>query len=150
MWCVRELLPLLEAAPRQQRTPVVINLASMGGRLAAPGAADYAAAKFGLVGFSESVWYDLWPLGIRVMVVNPGFAETEGFPMDHLRAHPSTAWTVMDADRVAKALIRGVERGAFEVRVQWWWHLVYHAGVLGGPLRREVTRRLANVVPTER
>src|SRR5439155_24608895 len=46
IWCTKELLPLLEAAPRTSRTPVVVNLASMAGRLPTPRASDYAASKF--------------------------------------------------------------------------------------------------------
>jgi short-subunit dehydrogenase len=136
MWCTKELLPLLESAPRTARTPVIVNVASMAGRLPVPKSADYAASKFGLVGFTESVWLDLNELGIKAMMVNPGAADTEGFPMDDVRANPLTAWTVMGPDRVANAVIRGVERGAHEVRVQWWLHLVYHASVTMGPLRR--------------
>ncbi|MGH2768653.1 MAG: SDR family NAD(P)-dependent oxidoreductase [Actinomycetota bacterium] len=149
IFCTRELVQLLQAAPGTSRTPLVVNLSSMGGRLPVPGSADYTAAKFGLVGFTESIWHELGPMGIKVMMVNPGPAETEGFPMAFLKSRPATARLVMDADRVARSIVRGVERGAFEVRVQWWWHPLYLLSVVGGPLRRKATRRLGNVARSD-
>ena len=138
IWVTKELLALLEAAPRTDRTPVIVNLASMAGRLPTPKASDYAASKFGLVGFTESLWHDVAPRGIRVMMVNPGLIETEGFSMAKAKASPMTAWAVMEPVRVVRALIRGVDRGAFEVRVQWWMHALYHGAVTLGPTRRVI------------
>lgn len=149
IWCTGELLPLLKKAPRTNRTPVVVNVASVAGRLAIPRSADYTASKFGLVGFTESAWHDLRPLGIRVMMVNPGPADTEGFPMDKVRANPLTTWTVMDVDRVVRVIVHSIERGRFEVRVQWWFGLVYHAALLSGPLRRLGTKLVDGQIPEE-
>jgi len=138
IWVTKELLPLLEAAPRRSRTPVIVNLASMAGRLPTPKASDYAASKFGMVGFTESLWHDVSPKGIRVMMVNPGLIHTEGFPMAKARSSKALAWAVMEPPRVVRALIRGIERGAFEVRVQWWMHALYHGAVTLGPTRRVI------------
>lgn len=146
IWCTKEVLPLIEKAPREQRTPIVVNVASMAGRVALPGSADYAASKFGLVGFTESIWYELSSKGIRAMMVNPGLADTEGFPMDAIRAKPLLGWSVMDASRVAEALVRGIEQGSFEVRVQWWMNPVYYLVLLMGPLRRTVVGALRRSV----
>ena len=149
LFCTRELLPLLAAAPSTLRTPVVANVASIAGRVAIPRSADYTASKFGLVGLTESLWHDLPLRGIGVMMVNPGPADTEGFPMAKVKAVPTLAWAVMEAPRVARALVRGIERGAFEVRVQWWFHPVYHAAVLAGSARRRVATRLAQRIPLD-
>ena len=139
IWCTRELLRLLEAAPRKGRTPLVMNVASMAGRIPTPKSADYAASKFGLVGFTESLWHEMSERRIRTMLVEPGFFDTEGFPMDALKSNPATAWTVMDASRVVRAAVNGIEKGSFEVRVQWWYHPLYHATVMMGPLRRFIS-----------
>lgn len=143
IFCTKEWLHLLEAAPKEARTPVVVNVASMAGRIPVPRSGDYVASKFGLVGFTEASWIDLKELGIKSLVVNPGPADTEGFPMDEVRANPITAWTVMDASRVASAIVRGVERGAMEVRVQWWFHPLYYFSVLVGPARRFIAEKVA-------
>ena len=149
MFCTRELLPLLEEAPATLRMPVVANVASIAGRVAIPRSSDYTASKFGLVGMTESLWHDLTARGIKVMMVNPGPVDTEGFPMAKVKAVPGLAWTVMEPARVARAIVRGIERGAFEVRVQWWFHPVYHAAVLAGSARLVVATRLGQRIPLD-
>lgn len=146
IWTTRESLSLLKAAPHGSHTPLIVNIASMAGRLPLPRSADYTAAKFGLVGFTESVSYELAEKKIRTMVVNPGLADTEGFPMDKIRANPLLGWTVMDASRVVAAIIKGIEWNYSEVRVQWWMHPLYHASVLMGPVRRLASGALRSVM----
>ena len=58
----------------------VVNVASLAGRFAAPGAAVYAATKHGVVAFSESLNLTTAPDRVLVTAVNPGFVPTEGFP----------------------------------------------------------------------
>lgn len=149
MFCVRELLGLLKAAPSGDRTPVVVNVASIAGRVAIPRSSDYTASKYGLVGMTEALWHDLTATGIKVMMVNPGPVDTEGFPMAKVKAIPGLAWTVMEPARVAKAIVRGIDRGSFEVRVQWWFHPVYHAAVLAGSARLGVATRLGQRIPLD-
>ena len=48
-----------------------------GGRVGPPGPAAYAAAKFGVVGFSESLSKEVGPLGIKVTIVEPGGFRTD-------------------------------------------------------------------------
>ncbi|MDQ2794325.1 MAG: SDR family oxidoreductase [Bacteroidota bacterium] len=69
----RAALPLLRA----QKSGVIINITSVGGRTAFPMNSLYHATKFGLDGFSESLWYELAPLGIQVKVVAPGGVATD-------------------------------------------------------------------------
>lgn len=140
VWCTKELLPLLQAADRRSRTPVVVNVASMAGRIPSPATADYTAAKFGLVGFTEAVWSELGSEQIRTMMLNPALTRTEGFPMTDVLANSVGKHFVMDASRVARALVRGIEKGSFEVHVQWWMHPLYIGTVLMGPLRRAAAR----------
>jgi short-subunit dehydrogenase len=147
MWCTKEFLPLLDVAPRRGRTPLVINVASMAGRFASPGSNDYYASKFGLVGFTESIYHDLGEKSIRVMLVCPGFAETEGFDMEQIKANPVTAWAVMSPERVVLALVRGIENGSFEVRVQWWMHPLWWFYLGLGPLRRPVRALIRRGLP---
>ncbi len=69
----RAALPLLRA----QKSGVIINVTSVGGRTAFPMNSLYHATKFGLDGFSESLWYELAPFGVRVKVVAPGGVATD-------------------------------------------------------------------------
>jgi NADP-dependent 3-hydroxy acid dehydrogenase YdfG len=54
----------------------LINLSSVAGRSARPGNAVYAATKWGINGWSESLRQQLQP-GVRVIVIEPGAVATE-------------------------------------------------------------------------
>lgn len=55
----------------------IVQIASLAGRIANPAAAAYAATKFGVVGFSESVRREVYKDKIRVTVIEPGMTATE-------------------------------------------------------------------------
>jgi NAD(P)-dependent dehydrogenase (short-subunit alcohol dehydrogenase family) len=69
----REVLPHL----RQQRSGVIVNVASVGGRITFPLYSLYHATKWAVEGFSESLQYELRPLGIRVKIIEPGPIKTD-------------------------------------------------------------------------
>jgi len=62
---------------RAQGSGVIINIASLTGLVAMPLYSLYAASKFAVVGFSESLSHELAPLGIRVKVFAPGSVNTD-------------------------------------------------------------------------
>jgi NAD(P)-dependent dehydrogenase (short-subunit alcohol dehydrogenase family) len=57
---------------RERASGHVIQISSIAGRLGPTGRAAYAAAKFGVEGFSESLAKEVGPLGIKVTIVEPG------------------------------------------------------------------------------
>lgn len=62
---------------RERRTGTIIQISSIAGRMGPVGRAPYAAAKFGVEGFSESLAKEVSPLGIRVTIVEPGGFRTD-------------------------------------------------------------------------
>ncbi|KOX33256.1 oxidoreductase [Saccharothrix sp. NRRL B-16348] len=66
-------LPVL----REQRSGHVIQVSSVGGRVATPGLSAYQAAKFAVGGFSEVLAKEVAPLGIKVTVLEPGGMRTD-------------------------------------------------------------------------
>lgn len=66
-------LPLIERSDAGH----FVNVASIAGRVANPGSAGYAATKFGVVGFSESLRREVYAKNIRVTVIEPGMVATE-------------------------------------------------------------------------
>ena len=62
---------------RERRAGHFIQISSIGGRIGPPGRAAYAAAKFGIEGFSESLSKEVAPLGMRVTIVEPGGFRTD-------------------------------------------------------------------------
>lgn len=64
-------LPQLRAAGGR-----IVNMSSIGGKVAVPLLGAYAASKFGMEGFSDSLRRELRPWGIHVSVVEPGTIRT--------------------------------------------------------------------------
>lgn len=59
-----------------QHKGVIVNTASLAGKLGAPLLAHYSASKFAVVGFSQALAREMGPHGIRVNCVCPGFVKT--------------------------------------------------------------------------
>jgi NAD(P)-dependent dehydrogenase (short-subunit alcohol dehydrogenase family) len=62
---------------RAQGSGAIVQLSSQGGQWTAPGFGAYCAAKFALEGLSEALAAELAPLGIQVLIVEPGAFRTE-------------------------------------------------------------------------
>jgi NAD(P)-dependent dehydrogenase (short-subunit alcohol dehydrogenase family) len=62
---------------REQRSGHMIQLSSIGGRIGPVGRGPYAAAKWGVEGFSEVLAKELAPFGIKVTIVEPGGFRTD-------------------------------------------------------------------------
>jgi short-subunit dehydrogenase len=69
---VRAVLPGM----RRRRAGAIVQMSSFGGQVAAPGFSAYAATKFALEGYSEALAAEVRPLGIDVLVVEPGAFRT--------------------------------------------------------------------------
>src|SRR5687767_2658203 len=61
---------------RKQRSGVIVNFGSLGSWMGAPGMSHYAASKWAVSGFSESMTAELAPLGISVICIEPGYFRT--------------------------------------------------------------------------
>jgi short-subunit dehydrogenase len=66
------------------RRASIVNIASIGGKIAVPHMLPYSAAKFALVGFSEGLHAELRHKGIRVTTVCPGLMRTGGEDHVHI------------------------------------------------------------------
>lgn len=62
---------------RAQGSGVIINVSSVGGRVTFPFCSLYHATKFAVEGLTESLQYELNPLGIRMKIVEPGGYKTD-------------------------------------------------------------------------
>ena len=114
----RALLPgMLE-----RRRGHVVNVASIVAHTGAKAEAVYAAAKGGLVAFSESLRQELAGTPVRVSVVTPAaidtpFFERRGLPYGRRWPRP------LPPERVADAVVRALETGRAEIFVPGWMTL---------------------------
>jgi NAD(P)-dependent dehydrogenase (short-subunit alcohol dehydrogenase family) len=68
----RAALPIM----RKQKSGCILQISSVGGRLARPGSTGYHAAKWAVGGFTESLAQEVAPLGIKVCALEPGGMRT--------------------------------------------------------------------------
>ncbi len=62
---------------RERGAGHIFQVSSIGGRIGPVGRAPYAAAKFGVEGFSESLAREVGPLGVKVTILEPGGFRTD-------------------------------------------------------------------------
>jgi NAD(P)-dependent dehydrogenase (short-subunit alcohol dehydrogenase family) len=72
---IRAVLPHMRA----RRSGSIVQLSSMGGQMSFAGFSAYSATKFALEGMSEALADEVRPLGIKVLVVEPGLFRTSLF-----------------------------------------------------------------------
>jgi NAD(P)-dependent dehydrogenase (short-subunit alcohol dehydrogenase family) len=87
----RSALPLLRATASKSVkifSTKIINISSAQGRSTLPGLGAYGASKFALEGFSESLYFELQPFGIEVVILEPGTYLTKAIDEN---SHEATA-----------------------------------------------------------
>jgi NAD(P)-dependent dehydrogenase (short-subunit alcohol dehydrogenase family) len=119
----RSVLPEL----RKQRSGTIVNISSIGGIAAFPSLSFYNATKFAVEALSESLSAEVAPLGIKVLVVEPGpfrtdwagrsaneapttiadYRETAGVRTAMIRSYSGNQ--PGDPVRAAKAIVKAVE-----------------------------------------
>ncbi len=87
-YCTRLAMPMIKAAGGGS----IINLSSAAGRLGFPLRSPYAAAKWGVVGFSASLAIEAGPEGVRVNCIQPGIVE--GDRIDRVAAAKAKAYGI--------------------------------------------------------
>jgi len=78
LWAALPRLREQYPAPGWSRRAAIVNIASIGGKVAVPHMLPYTASKFALVGFSEGLHAELRRHNIHVTTVCPGLMRTGG------------------------------------------------------------------------
>lgn len=79
----RAVLPLMH----RQKAGRILQISSIGGRMATPGLSPYHAAKWAISGFSDALAQEVAGLGIHVTVVQPGGMRTD-WAGSSMKVHP--------------------------------------------------------------
>ncbi len=104
-------LVLPEMIRRKEGT--IVGISSLAAGRGLPGGASYCPSKAALSTLFECLRTDLEPLGIRVILVEPGFVATP------LTAQLSFTPFLMRPDRAADIIVRGIEDGRPRIRFPW-------------------------------
>jgi short-subunit dehydrogenase len=94
----------------------IVFVSSLSGKAGTPRTSIYAATKFGLRGFAQSLREDLRPRGVGVSTVFPGFIRDAGMFHDSGAKLPGYLGTKRPDD-VARAVIRAIEHDRSEIDV---------------------------------
>ncbi|UCG82214.1 MAG: SDR family NAD(P)-dependent oxidoreductase [Dehalococcoidia bacterium] len=125
VYFVRAVLPVMQGGGQG----VIVNVASVGGKLNLPGLTANTASKAALYAFSESLYYDLKDGGIHVAVVLPGGTRTDLFDnVNNRLGEYYRDQSTMPPARVAAKIREAIEKERFETVVPFAnrLHIAFH------------------------
>jgi NAD(P)-dependent dehydrogenase (short-subunit alcohol dehydrogenase family) len=96
----RAALPIM----RKQKSGCILQISSVGGRLALPGSTAYHAAKWAVGGFTESLAQEVAPFGVKVCALEPGGMRTNW----GARAHKDTPDLLPDYEPSVGAVVKAL------------------------------------------
>lgn len=99
----------------------IINVASTAGFQPVPFMATYAATKAFVLSFSQALWEENRPYGIKVMALCPGVTDTDFFAASRMKRPP--ARTSQTPEQVVEVALRALKRGKSAV-VSGWINLI--------------------------
>jgi len=89
---------------RKQRSGTILQISSVGGRLALPGSTPYHAAKWAVGGFTESLAQEVTPFGVKVCALEPGGMRTNW----GARAHKDMPELLADYEPSVGAVVKAL------------------------------------------
>jgi NAD(P)-dependent dehydrogenase (short-subunit alcohol dehydrogenase family) len=115
------LLPQMQA----RRSGHIVNITSIGGKVAVPHLLPYVAAKFAMTGFSEGLSAELAGTGIQVTTIIPGLMRTGSYLNAFFKGHQQDEFRwfslgdnlpliSMDGEAAAHTIVETVRRGDTE------------------------------------
>ena len=148
-----ELLPMLLSRPESH----VLNVCSVLGLVGMPKVCAYNTAKFGLVGFTESLRCEYSPQGMGVSALCPGLVRTKLFDSSISNGHEKQKnppkWATTTPERVARAAVRAIRRNQGRVVMEPVARMMFTLKRLAPSLldwsfhlghRRQTKRRIAH------
>jgi NAD(P)-dependent dehydrogenase (short-subunit alcohol dehydrogenase family) len=121
-WAPYELISQIVPEMRVWGGGRIVNITSIGGKVAVPHFAPYSASKFALTGFSDAIRAELARDNIQVTTVAPGLMRTGSHVNARFKGNHDAefAWfsagagaplISMDADRAARKIVAAFRRG---------------------------------------
>jgi len=117
---VRSLVDLTQrflVPMRERKSGSIINVASTAGFQPVPFMATYAATKAFVLSFSEALWEENRPHGVKVMALCPGVTDTHFFEAAKIQRPPARIAQTPEA--VVETALRALARGKSSVISGW-------------------------------
>jgi short-subunit dehydrogenase len=120
----------------------LLFISSIAGRLGVPDESFYAASKFALTGFAESLSMEVEDQGVHVTKVFPLAVNTPFFSEQaRRRLPPTTVETMIDTQQVVHEILRGLQRGERAFTIPRRFRLVFGIKALLPGFFRSQTRK---------
>lgn len=110
------LIQLVAPSMRTRHDGMIVNVASIAGKVTLPWLTLYSASKYALGSLTDGLRMELRRDGIHTITVCPGYVSTQfqdhvltGRPPDHVRR---TKWFKITPERCAQDIVKGIERRA--------------------------------------
>jgi short-subunit dehydrogenase len=110
------MIQLVSPGMRARHSGLIVNVASIAGKVTLPWLTLYSASKYALGSLTDGLRMELRRDGIDTMTVCPGYVSTRfqdhvlrGRPPEHVRR---TKWFKITPERCALDIVKGIERGA--------------------------------------
>ena len=118
VYCTKQVLPIM----LKKQKGHIINICSQAGKVGTPKSTAYAASKHAILGFSNSLHYELKPRNIHVTAVNPGPIRTSFFEISDPSGsyQKNIASYLLEPEEVADCVIKGIIRPRREINLPWW------------------------------
>ena len=126
-------------AMRERRRGRIVNMSSIGGKVAMPLFGPYSGSKFALEAISDAMRIELYPFGIHVVVIEPGYIRT-----DMERA----------AEDLSSRYVAGIERSPYRMVYEGfrrsWGEMARASKDQPGDCARVILRALTDTPPRTR
>ena len=127
----------------------IVNVASLVASFGIGGMAGYCASKHAMLGFSESLYHELYGTGVHITVVSPIGVKTNFFNNQSFENYkPDYPTFMLEAKTVSKAILAATNSPRFEVMVPfyaragvWFKHTLPY---VVNPMAGELFRRQLN------
>ncbi len=137
VYCIKESINAME------KNSHIVNVSSIVGLTGFPKISAYAAAKFALIGLSESLYYDLKNKGINISVICPGKTRTNFFNHESYKEDKQVI-NMMEPEYVAKYILKAIEKNKFETILPKKYNIIMKGKVFLKPVYMKLVRKLKN------
>lgn len=139
---IKASIPLLKAS-----RGIAVIVGSVSGYVAVPGSAPYSMSKFAVRALAESLRGELAPYGVSVVLLSPGFVESNIRRVDNRGVlhegapDPVPASLVMSAKKAARKMVRAILRRQPELVLTGHGKLAVYLARFFPNLLRQLARR---------